>query len=187
MDHRYRFIASQSLFAGALLTIYGWFLSARGISPSDTYNTIVDVFYWTLRVGGPLMLLAGAACFAGLRPGMFIDAAAAGICGVMMLVYALAGVFTGVGFGVNNLLALVFGVLFLSSARRSMEYYLSSRRAHANVEARPAREARPVFEAVHPASVRPASLPAEGEPPPAEGYLAALARENEDPPSAAHK
>lgn len=187
MDNRYRFVASQALFAGALLTIYGWFLSAKGISSSVAYNAIVDVFYWTLRVGGPLMLLAGAACFAGLRPGILIDAVAAGICGVVMLVYALAGVFTGVGIGVNNLLALVFGVLFLSSARRSMEYYLSSRGSPARMGARPAPEARPVAEAVHPASVRPASLPAEGEPPPEEGYLAALAREDDEPPSAAHR
>ena len=42
----------------------------------------------------------------------------------------------------------------------------------------------PVAEAVHPASVRPAALPKDGEPPPPEGYLAALAKEKDEPPTA---
>lgn len=184
MNDRIRHTAAQALFAGLLMCLYGWFMTAKGVSSSAAYNGIVDVFYWMLRIGGILMLIGGALCYGGMRIGVLVDAITAGVCGAIMLLYGVAGPLTGVKMGINNVLALIFGVLFLSAARGSSMLYLASVGSTAKRPIVRPVNASPVVEPIHPASVRPPGLPGAGDPPPADGYLAALAREDEEPPTA---
>lgn len=183
MTDRIRAIAGQAVVAGLLMTFYGWFMSGKGISSSTAYNTMVDVFYWMLRVGGPLLLVGAAICYTGMRAGALFDGIVTGVCGLVMIAYGISGLPTGVGVGLNNMLALIFGALFISSARRSLAIYGHSRAESAPTERVAVQIARPV-EPVHPASVHPDVMPGVEEPPPPDGYLAALSREKDEPPTA---
>lgn len=183
MTDRIRAIAGQAVIAGLLMTFYGWYMSGKGISSSTAYNTMVDVFYWMLRLGGPLLLVGAAICYQGVRVGALFDGIVTLACGIVMVGYGISGLPTGVGVGLNNMLALVFGAIFIQSARRSLAVYRHSRTESAPDERAAVQIARPV-EPVHPASVHADVMPGAEEPPPPDGYLAALSREKDEPPTA---
>lgn len=165
--------------AALMMLYFGWVKTGEGISGNAFYDTSVDVFYWMLKIGGILMLIVSAMCGTGVRAGLLLDVVVSGICGSVM-------VFCGVYWGVNNgidmyyLLYAVFGVMFLGSAKSCWVSYHASRPPPPDVGPVVA----PPPEPVHPASIHPASLPDDTQAPPPEGYLAALAKEDDDPPRA---
>ncbi len=186
MTDRYRQVATHALAAGLLMSVFGWFFASTGISKSEFYNTMVDVFYWMLRIGGGLMMIVGVCCIVQLRGALLADAMVAGLCGLVMLLYSASGLLSGVGIHLNHIVVLVLGLMFLGSARQSMVLFAAE---GASIVARPGvdRAAAPPVESIHPASVHPRSLPTELEPPPPDGYLAALSKEKDEPPTASYE
>lgn len=194
--------ALQAGVTALLMLIFGWAYATKGISSSAFYNTTVDVFYWSLRIGGIAMAIAAAFCAAEIRVGLLIEAIVSAVCGMLMALIAVYWMIDAGGFDLQYLLYVIFGGMFISAAASAMRSYriLGMQGGHipaASAERtggvfgvpggggqRPLHKAAPVAEAVHPASVRPASLPKESEPPPPEGYLAALAKEKDEPPTA---
>lgn len=194
-----RHAKSNAIWTGiaALMMLYfGWGSSLVGTSENAFYNTTVDIFTWTLRVGGICLVVVSAVCLAGLRVGLLLDALASGITGLSFVLCAAYWLAAGGGFDINDLLILIFGGMFLKSARECWTAYAASA---ADVQAaaptnrgwfgvKPLEPPKPPAkpEPPHPASIRPKSIPEGGEPPPG-GYLAALAKEDEEPPTASFK
>ncbi len=177
--------AVQSGIAAVLMLFFGWGMAAKGISGSAFYNATVDVFYWSLRIGGIALLIAAGLCAAELRVGLLFDAIVSGVCGVLMALIAIYWMLDAGGFDLQSLIYLIFGGGFVSASLSAMRSYRAMGMSGGNDVSRSGGQSPPYkAEAVHPASVRPASFPKAGEPPPPEGYLAALAKEKDEPPTA---
>jgi hypothetical protein len=172
--------AVQSGIAAVMMLIFGWAFASKGISSSAFYNATVAVFYWSLRIGGIGLAIAAALCAANLRVGLLIDAVVSGLCGALMALIAVYWLIDAGGFDLQLFIYLIFGGGFMSAAVSAMRSY----RAMESESGRARAYTAPVAEPVHPASIRPAALPKDGEPPPPEGYLAALAKEQDEPPTA---
>jgi hypothetical protein len=187
--------------AALLMLVYGWGFAAKGISDNEFYNVTVAIFYWMLRIGGIAMVVVTVVCALGRPFGLLLDTFVSGICGLIM-VACPAYWLLAEGLFINYLMYLVFGVLFLGAARGCWQAYRLAGRpvGSAPPPAPPAAPPRkwlgietleppkppPKAEPPHPASIRPMSL-GEGDQPPPEGYLAALAKEDEQPPTASYK
>jgi len=165
------------------MLFFGWMYAAEGISASPFFNAMVAIFYWTLRVGGALMWVVAGICYLGSRAGLLADVIVTGTSGVIMVVYGLSGI--TVGLGINQILAIVFGATLIHAARGSFAVYRISEKSQWPSAAVPS--SAPVAAPIHPASIHPPTLPNEDEPPPPEGFLAALAREDDEPPSASYE
>jgi hypothetical protein len=179
--------------------VFGGFSAAPDLGPF--YETTIRVFNWMLRIGGVALVVVALLSMAGWTAALLCDFLISGVCGSIM---AACGVYWTVqerGFDIQNLLILVFGALFVRSALASWSLF-ATREAAAAVDsgghesptrggwfsrnsttAQAPREPAPP-EPIHPASIHPSSLPGEGEAPPEEGYLAALSKEDEEPPTA---
>jgi hypothetical protein len=193
MDDRLRSNAPFTLMTAALMLYFGWVAPARGVSASAFYNTTVDILYGTLRFGGLAMLAVAAGYFAGWKPTRWLNAAVSGACGLVLL---LVGAYWLIDAGLaslQSLLLVVFGVMFLRDAASAWRSHVAERAAgdaapdarDAPPVARPARPGPP--QPAHPATLRPSTLAdAENQPPP-EGYLAALSKEDEKPPTASYE
>jgi hypothetical protein len=192
----------QAGISALIMLIVGWAVAAKGISASTFYNTTVDVFFWSLRIGGIAMAIAAALCAADFRIGLLLEAITSAVCGLLMTLIAVYWLIDAGGLDLQYLLYVIFGGGFLTTATSTMRSYQALRAQGGHNPAAgaertggvfgvpggggqsPPYQRAPVPEAVHPASVRPASLPKESEPPPPEGYLAALAKEKDEPPTA---
>ena len=193
--------AAYAAIAALCMLGFGWFNKLSGISSDKFYNTTVELFSWTLRIGGFAMLAVAVLCFASLRVGLLVDVFVSGICGAIIAgcaLYWLVHGFAGGGFDPWDLLYLIFGGMFLNAAKSCWISYTATapptapggdeQRApqvvpvHSKSKAVPAETPQPE-EPVHPASIRPTSMDANDDPPPG-GYLAALAREQDKPPQA---
>jgi hypothetical protein len=173
--------AFNTAFAAVLMLLYGWLAGLEGVSNNEIYNAAVDAFKWTLRLGGIAMLLAAIVCFAGLRIGLLLDALASAGSGAVMLVCVGIWFSQGSGFDLQDVVILLFSLLLIREAWISFRLFSDTAAA---TEATTI-HAEPIVP--HPASVHPPSLPSEGEPPPPEGYLSALAKEKDEPPTASYE
>lgn len=195
--------AKQNAFsvgiAAMVMMVYGFVVGGFGMAPDlgPFYETTIHVFNWMLKIGGVALAVIALLSLVGWRPALLCDFLISGMCGIIM---ASCGVYWTVqekGFDIQNLLILVFGVMFVRSAMVSWSLFESGgstvgagdaptgggwfgRKSPSGQE--PQKPAPP--EPIHPASIHPSSLPEEGEAPPAEGYLAALSKEDEEPPTA---
>ncbi len=176
--------AGHAAVAAALMLLYGWLFKAIGISGSDFYNAMVDLFFWTLRIGGLILALGAALCAAGTRWGLLVDFAAGGACGLIMALYAISGAIAGLGIGLQDLIILVFAVGLVHSSLASLRTFLAERAPSKPRMAFQAKAPSPDAAPAHPASIHPESLPEEGDAAPPEGYLAALSKEKDEPPTA---
>jgi hypothetical protein len=179
-----------------LMLYFGWGVGLVGISDNAFYNTTVDIFYWMLKIGGICLLAAAILCFAGLRIGLLLDAVVSAVCGLIM-VSCSAYWLIDEGVNLQYVLYVLFGVMFLNAARRSWSSYTatgpgqpdepSGGQGWLGVKPLEPPKAPAPPEPPHPASIHPQSLPKDGEPPPPDGYLAALADEEDEPPTASFK
>lgn len=207
MDHDAKANGVWTGIAGLIMLAYSW-NQGGWIFPADAgqvYRAALSVFDWMLELGGFCLLGTAVLCFIGLRLGLLLDAIFSGLCGMLLILCTIPWVLHD-GIGLYYLLYLIFGGMFISAARGCWASYTSSAPAAARSRtangdspppaprswlgiptlkpptARPPPEAEPP----HPASIRPKSIAPDGPPPP-EGYLAALSKEDEEPPTAAHK
>ena len=184
MDERARATGVHAGIAALLLPAYGWGMGGFGdlSSAGAAYAAAIAVFNAMLKFGGIAMAITAAICLAGKRVGLVVDAVVAGLCGIIMVGCSLIWLATGGGIDFQDIMILIFGGLFISGARRSWADYQSAGGARAAVVARAVTPKDP--EAPHPASIRPASLAGAEDTEPPEGYLAALSKEKDEPPTA---
>src|SRR5215468_3059072 len=81
--------APGAAIGAALMLFYGFYVSPIGLGDSQLYNASVDVFRWTLRIGGLALATIAAACFAGFVTALAIDAVVSGLIGIIFLCCAL--------------------------------------------------------------------------------------------------
>lgn len=184
MDERARATGIHAAIGALLMLGYGWGMggfSALG-SASNLYTAAVALFNGMLKFGGIAMAISAAICLTGRGAGLLTDALVSGLCGLVMVGCAIIWIASGGGFDMQDLLILIFGGFFVSGARRSLTEYRSRR----SVNVPPMRRTRMVEPQPppHPASIRPASLSGTDAEPPPDGYLAALSKEKDEPPTA---
>lgn len=164
--------AGNSGFAAVLMLFFGFYRwGSYGTSESALYNFSVPLLTWTLLVGGALLGAASLLSMRGMHGALALDAAVSALCGVIFLFVGLLWTWHD-GLGFNSLLIL-FGVMYLRAARETWSFFRAPAEA---VDAIPV--ATPV--APPPAAVPDPALPAPHEPPPPDGYLAALGRAKRD-------
>lgn len=117
--------AGMALFAAALMLTFGlyyWTSELVGISDSKLYNASVTGFVWTLLIGGVMMLLSAGLLFVCWRQALLADAIMTLAVGVALLLLGLIGVVYGLThgfFSFERILLVIFGAMFVSSARGS--------------------------------------------------------------------
>ncbi len=187
-------------FTGLLMLGYAYFQPLGGDPDlGAVYVISFDVFNLTLYVGGTLLLVAAALGTAGIGAAALLDAVVSCLSGVLMLACAACWtVFEG-AFDLINLMILIFGLVMARSGIRGLASYRAmvsrgssggspvrgaSRGWFGTQRGSPSAPVPPVApERVHPASMASSALPNADEAPPEEGYLAALSKEQDDPPS----
>ncbi len=105
--------AFSALLGAAMMLFVGFVFGLKGVGDSATYNTSVDAFTWTLKVGGIVMLVAAGLCWSGWRGSLWVDAVLAGTIGLVLL--GIAMVWMGYG-DYQGFLVLIFGAMFMHSA-----------------------------------------------------------------------
>ena len=169
----------RSHAANAIVPAVLFFIFAgqfTGISTSDWYNFTVDLFNWTLRAGYVAYAVIAVLCYVGVWPALLVDAVVTMACSASFLIVGIEWARQG---ELNGYLCLLFCIMFAAAGRHSFQTWRRRRpgiRTGEPVAASPA--------PAHPAAEHPDVLPAGDQPPPAEGYLAALAREKKDAPRA---
>jgi hypothetical protein len=175
--------AVQSAITAVIMLLYGFYLSATGWSSTVTdelYNIAMEVFKWTLKGGGAAMLVVAILCLAGQRVGLLLDCLVSGACGLIMAACGGIWMARGKGLDLQDIVVLVFGLIFMRAAWISWTLF-----AETPAEAPP--QPPPEPEPIHPASIHPDVLPREGDAPPEEGFLAAMAKEKKEPPTASYE
>lgn len=185
--------------AALFMMFYGWFGGAwiYPASADALYILLFDVFDWMLKIGGGCLAIVAIVCFLGHRLGLLLDAIFSGICGLILAGCPAYWMLKG-SVGFQNILFIVLGIFLVREACRSWSAYGSSSHEtkRESGEGRwfgiptlePPRAQKPsIPEPPHPASLKSDALPKDGEPPPEEGYLAALAKEKDEPPSASYE
>jgi len=168
-----RGIAVWTAICGAFMLYYGlreW----ESLLDSPLYAFAVHTWAWTLRIGGGAMLVIALLALTGMKIAARIDAVAS-------VVVALMFAFTGVIFlfhGDNDgILSLIFTAVFAHAGWRSwrlwMQIPISSPHDSGITQARHVIPNTDTDPSGRSATQAP-------EPPPPEGYLAALARENQN-------
>lgn len=177
--------AVQSAVTGLIMLLYGAYLTATGwtgLVVDDLYNLAVEVFKWTLKIGGGAMLVAAVLCFTGRRIGLLLDCLLSGTCGLIMVACAAIWLTRGKGIDLQDAVILIFGAIFIRAAWVSWSIF-----AEASAPSEAAATEPPAPEPIHPASIHPDVLPGEGEAPPPEGFLAAMSKDKNEPPTASYE
>lgn len=192
----------NAFFAGIAGLMMLGYAFGMGMSPrfdhGPVYAFSFNLFDWMLKIGGAALLIVAALCFSGRSIGMFLDAIVSKLCGIIMVGCAVCWTVYEGGLDLTNLLIGIFGVMFIKSAITNWRLYFSragtgepirresERRWFSGAVLEPPKaQPPPGPRPIHPASLQSEVLPKDDEPPPPEGYLAALAKEKEDPPTAA--
>ena len=183
--------AAYTLIVGLVLLLYAWMSNpVYSTELGSFYNATIDVFFWTLKIGGGAFVLIALLGFAGLRVAVLLDAFVSAVSGLVMLLCGAHWI-KETGFDLPRLLFVFFGVMFLRAAIGSISSFKGGESiapiAAGAAEPQAQAGGAPADEPAHPASEHPESLPAEGEPPPPDGYLAALSKDKTEPPDAAFK
>jgi len=190
--------------AALVMMLYGFAFGGIGVSPAlgPFYETTIQVFNGLLKFGGLALGAVAVMSVAGLRAALLCDFLVSGLCGCLMAACAVYWTVQEKSLSVMNVLILVFGVMFIRAAFVSWSLYWPAGEQDGGESVdkaagggwfgrkKPTPDSQvdaPKADPIHPASIHPSSLPEEGQPPPDEGYLAALSKEDEDPPSASYE
>ncbi|MCZ6817790.1 MAG: hypothetical protein O7F76_13975 [Planctomycetota bacterium] len=181
--------------AALLMLYYGWGTGGWLIPANSTafFEATFNWFDWMLKIGGICMAVVAVLCFLGLRVALLIDVVVSGLCGSILILCPVYWMFI-VGPGLQNIVFVIFGGMFVNTARGCWTAYRESggtvgtatrkQGGLFGVEPLAPPVTPPPPEPTHPASIRPDALPKDDEPPPPEGFLAALAKEKDEPPRA---
>ncbi len=105
--------------AAMVMMVYGFAFGGFGMAPDlgPFYENTIHVFNWMLKIGGIVLAVVAVLSLAGWRAALLCDFLVSAMCGIIM---AACGVYWTVqekSFDIQNLLILVFGVLFFRSAQ----------------------------------------------------------------------
>lgn len=113
--------ALSAAVSGALMLFFG-FRDIQGLD-SEAYNQVIDVFVWTLRIGGFAMLLSAALCLLQFPVALAYDALAAALIGLLLIGEALGMIAIARSADILDVLLLLFGVMFVRSGWVSWASY----------------------------------------------------------------
>lgn len=183
---------------GAALLLYFGFMQLDFSTGAGLFETSANVFIYTLRIGGIALMAMALFLWAGWRPALLLDGLASIPIGILMVLCSVGMMAGGGGFGLNNVIILFCGVMFVSSGRNSLRL----RRAIAAPGGKTLFVTSPVVDehrsfARPPGHVESTSGSADQSPqlahpfasagqapenaPPEGGYLAAFGRKSSDP------
>lgn len=179
MSQNAKYNASAAAIAAALMLYFGWVAGGMqgAVDHGAAYDLSFKVFNWMLRIGGLAMVVTAIICYTGKVVGLLMEAITSAVCGILMLGCAATWLAFERSLDLNTLLVGVFSLTFLSAARHAWTMYKVDSGSTVRAVAMPVMPAEPV--PPHPASQASSALPKEGEPPPEEGYLAALSKEED--------
>ena len=183
MKNKYaQYNASTVAFAGALMVFWAWYSRGEWNYPADASKLFVfslHAFDWLLIVGGVSMLIVSVFCYLGMRVGLLLETIVSGTCGMVFVLCAVTWIANG-STGLQTFLNFIFGFMFVSAARSAWSMYSAGAPDRTTSGFPVQTPAAPVAPpAPHPASLASSALPKDGEPAPDEGYLAALAKEED--------
>lgn len=171
--------ASIAAFPGVMMLLYYFF---QRLGPARDFGTFYDLTFpilnYTMLVGGIAYLAIAMACTTGRLIFFLIDAIVTIVVGAVMLFAGLSWLSITKSIGLYEILFVMFGMYFLRSGYIGFVQYrvlAAGRGTHRVAEA----STPPEPQAPHPASLPSDALPKDGDPPPEEGYLAALAKEKD--------
>jgi hypothetical protein len=120
--HVVRGTAFWSALCGALMLFYG---VGQWISFSDSavFGAALQVWVWTLRIGGATMLLVAALCLVGLPIALLLDAMACCLIAILLGVTGLLFVVTSGVHEVNGWLSMIFAAVFVNAGWRSWQAF----------------------------------------------------------------
>ncbi len=121
-------VRSNAAWVGpaALLMLYFGVYGGLEPDPSASWATRLEVgswgVYYTMRIGGGIMLLSALFCLTGSRRALLFDAFASVCIGLALVV---SGALLGFDTGMLFLLLIFFGAIFIHSGYRSWRQYHS--------------------------------------------------------------
>ncbi len=170
--------AGFSLTAGLILLAFGFYFGIGSyIDHGPFYVFLIHLFRWTVRLSGFAFLVIAGISWMGHRVGLLLDAIVSALCGGVMVGCVIGWMFFERGLDLINVVSVLLGLMLLRSGYTNLLVFRES----ASDPGRP-RGAFPTI-VQQPLNISSTVLPKEGEPPPPEGYLAALAKEKDDPPN----
>jgi len=109
--------------AALLLCYYGYYGLAEPVV-TDLFTRSHWLFYHTLRIGGVLMGVIAVWSITGMVQALAVDGVVACLIGVL---FALAGggmlIDSGGAVGMNTILIIIFGMMFVGAGRRSWQTF----------------------------------------------------------------
>lgn len=123
--------AGSAALGAACLIFFGYFWGLLRPTGSDTFAIGNLIFYYTLRIGGPLLGIVALLSWAGVVLSLVMDAAVSVIVGLAL---AASGVLmlAGGGWGPQSILTLVFAFFFVRAGWHNGRGYLSLSRRTAS-------------------------------------------------------
>jgi len=115
-------IRSAALWPGiAAALMLGFTYSSGGWAPGSIQTVGQHVFVYTLKFGGWTMAAAALWLLTGMRPALAFDAVAAVIIGVL---FVLSGVLMFSSGGMQPIIDVIFGAMFIGSGRQNWRQYV---------------------------------------------------------------
>lgn len=167
--------AGMAAFAGLILLVFGiWYPLSPAFKRGEFYEFLFDLFRWTLCIGGVSLLGVAVVCMMGRSIGLLLDAIVSGVVGILLLVCAVGWISYESGVDMTNIVVLLVSLMLLKEGYSNFNLW------RVTAEAGPVPRAIVPPPEAPPVKIASGILPKDGEPPPPEGYLAALAREKDE-------
>lgn len=119
-------VAFSAAIGAALMLYVGFGMNMHGVTGQALYDGSVAMFTWTMKLGGILMAVAALLMYLGRTLALPMDAAVTAIVGIVL---AATGLIWMLSADMTGILNLVFGALFLASAKRSWMLFAGTRGA----------------------------------------------------------
>jgi hypothetical protein len=131
IDQRVKANGPSAAFGAACLLAFGFFVS--GIpTVTNLFSAGDAVFVCTLRIGGVLLMLAALWCWTGMLHALLADAILSTSIGIGLIASALM-MMAGGGMGINQVLYIIFGVMFTSAGLRNGRDFIAFARFRAGM------------------------------------------------------
>lgn len=162
----------SAMIAALSLALFGFVIKFVIPVVTDMFTLGDAIFGYTMRIGGVAMFLAAAACLTGRPAALVFDAVMSFLIGIGLIVSSVLMISGAGGAGINQILYLIFGGMFVSVGVRNGRLYGS---LTAGLATLPPTNASPAWTDV------PAAPPVQGGAPSLAERLRDARRGAEDP------